>query len=51
MEDEIEKTTIIATDKARSGVTGHHVRYVLVASLVLAIIVMIIVATAPSFLK
>lgn len=42
LEDE-EQTTIIDTDKARSGVTGHHVRYVLgfgIAGVVLAFIVM-----------
>ncbi len=49
MDEEVENNPVVETDKARGGVTGHNVRYVLGASLVLAIIVMVIVATLPSF--
>ncbi len=46
MDEELEKKTVIETDKARGGVTGHNVRYVLGVSLVIAIIVMIVIATS-----
>jgi hypothetical protein len=46
MKKEIEISPIIETDDARGGVTGHNVRYVLGASLVIAVIVMAIVAAS-----
>ncbi|MGH6665314.1 MAG: hypothetical protein ACREB2_10505 [Pseudolabrys sp.] len=39
-----EKPIVKTTDEARAGVTGHHVRGVLVASLVGAILLMIVIA-------
>jgi hypothetical protein len=46
MEKDVEIAPVIEADKARGGVTGHHVRYVLGASLAFAIVVMIILATS-----
>jgi hypothetical protein len=51
MDEDVENNPVVETDKARAGVTGHNVRYVLGASLAFAIVVMVIVATLPSFWK
>jgi hypothetical protein len=37
------KPVVISTEKARGGVTGHKVRYVLAISLLLAVVAMIAV--------
>lgn len=46
MEKDDEIAPVIETDRARGGVTGHNVRYVLGASLAFAIVVMIVIATS-----
>jgi len=38
-----ERSTEMSGDEARQGVTGHNVRYVLVASCVLAVAALIVV--------
>jgi hypothetical protein len=38
-----ERSTVVSGDEARQGVTGHNVRYVLLASCVLAVGALIIV--------
>jgi hypothetical protein len=35
---------VVSTDEARAGETGHHVRQVLVASLIGAILLLIVIA-------
>lgn len=44
MKDDPPLTAPITTDKARAGVTGHHVRYVLGISLALVVVGMLIMA-------
>jgi hypothetical protein len=51
MDEDVENKPVIETEKARAGVTGHNVRYVLGASLAFAIVIMVIVATLPGFWK
>jgi hypothetical protein len=46
MKEDVNLSPVIETDKARGGVTGHNVRYVLGVSLAIAVIVMIVVATS-----
>jgi hypothetical protein len=44
MDNDVDKKPVTNTVKARGGVTGHNVRYVLGVSLVLAIIAMVVAA-------